>query len=202
MVKPHPQPPARPGAGKPTGKAGTAISPASVPAIIYTQGVAREETKHVPARSGPRRPYLFAHLKRSPSERAAGQPRPGPGISVFISLFTAAFVFLAGCPAFPLSPQTSPSAGGTVFSITAPAARSVAVVGSFNNWDRGRHRLAGPDGSGRWRIAVTLRPGRYEYLFLIDGKTWVTDPAAATVSDGMGGSNSVLIVPPGRTAPL
>jgi len=117
-------------------------------------------------------------------------------------LFTAAFASLAGCPAVPLAPPAVPAAGDTVLSLTAPAARSVSVVGSFNNWDRERHRLSGPDGSGRWRIVVTLRPGRYEYLFLIDGEVWVTDPGAPTADDGMGGRNSVLTVPREGTTPL
>lgn len=82
------------------------------------------------------------------------------------------------------------------FSVKAPEASSVSVVGSFNQWDPGRHRLAGPDREGVWQAEITLLPGRHEYLFLIDGTTWVPDASAAFVDDGMGGRNSVVIVGP------
>lgn len=82
----------------------------------------------------------------------------------------------------------------TSFSLVAPGAGSVALVGSFNQWDRDRHRLDGPDRAGRWTISIPLLPGRHEYLFLVDGSIWVPDTTAPVVDDGMGGRNSVVIV--------
>lgn len=83
-----------------------------------------------------------------------------------------------------------------LFFVKAPNAASVVIAGSFNQWDRERNRLSGPDPEGRWRVTIPLVPGRYEYLFLIDGTTWVLDGAAPSVDDGMGGRNSVVIVGP------
>ncbi len=55
-----------------------------------------------------------------------------------------------------------------------PGAKWVALVGSFNRWDTAVHRLmAQPD--GWWTISVTLAPGEYPYLFLVDGHP-VNDP--------------------------
>lgn len=55
-----------------------------------------------------------------------------------------------------------------------PDARSVALVGSFNRWDTSVHRLAlRPD--GWWTISLTLSPGEYRYLFIVDGVPW-NDP--------------------------
>jgi 1,4-alpha-glucan branching enzyme len=51
-----------------------------------------------------------------------------------------------------------------------------------------------PDGRGVWSIVLPLPPGRYEYQFIINHETWVLDPAAPAVDDGMGGQNSLLIV--------
>jgi hypothetical protein len=49
---------------------------------------------------------------------------------------------------------------------------------------------------GVWRCDLSRAPGRYEYLFLVDG-SWVMDPDATEVcSDGAGGYNAARTVPP------
>lgn len=84
----------------------------------------------------------------------------------------------------------------TRFVFVAPSAKEVALVGDFNNWDHGRAPLTKvTDGSGMWSIDVPLKPGRYEYLFLIDGKTWTPDPVAPpSARDDFGRPNSVVTV--------
>lgn len=80
-------------------------------------------------------------------------------------------------------------------SIAAPQASSVAVVGDFNGWDPKRTRLVRTSQEGLWRARLELPPGVYQYSFVLDGKTWVSDPGAKTMlSDGFGGHNSVIIV--------
>lgn len=83
-----------------------------------------------------------------------------------------------------------------VFSLRAPDAASVGLAGTFNRWDPSAHRLSGPDRDGVWTITVPLHPGRYEYLFLVNGAAWTADPDAPDADDGMGGRNSVLIIAP------
>jgi 1,4-alpha-glucan branching enzyme len=84
---------------------------------------------------------------------------------------------------------------GVFFSFYAPAAKSVTIAGSFNAWDIRKDSLAGPDNNGVWTIVLSLSPGRYEYLFIVDGKDWQPDPSVPAVDDGFGGKNSVLLVP-------
>ncbi len=43
---------------------------------------------------------------------------------------------------------------GVQFAVWAPNARSVSVVGSFNNWDRRRHAMRVLGASGVWEIFV------------------------------------------------
>ena len=44
-------------------------------------------------------------------------------------------------------------------------------------------------------IDVPLKPGRYEYQFVIDGERRLADPKASQyLDDGFGGRNSILIV--------
>jgi hypothetical protein len=78
------------------------------------------------------------------------------------------------------------------FVLHAPQARSVAVVGTFNDWDPGRLPLK-KRSDGTWETQVTLPPGQYEYQFVVDGTHFVPDPEATEQQDdGLGGANAVL----------
>jgi hypothetical protein len=42
---------------------------------------------------------------------------------------------------------------------------------------------------------LPVKPGRYHYMYVVDGREWVADPLATETSlDGFGGQNSVLDV--------
>ncbi len=78
-----------------------------------------------------------------------------------------------------------------------PGARSVAVVGSFNDWRAGSIALEDRDHDGVWRGVVVLPAGTHEYMFVVDGERWVADPLAGRyVADDFGRENSLLIVRP------
>lgn len=78
-----------------------------------------------------------------------------------------------------------------------PGARSVHVVGSFNDWGPASLPLEDRDHDGVWRAAVVLPEGTHEYMFVVDGERWVVDPLAGRfVADGFGRQNSLLIVRP------
>ena len=82
------------------------------------------------------------------------------------------------------------------FAVDVPAAHSVALAGDFNNWDPGAARLQ-PAGTGRWEALVPLAPGVYQYMFVVDGREWIPDPAAAEqVDDGFGQRNSLMRIRP------
>lgn len=104
-----------------------------------------------------------------------------------------AVVAAQGCGLRP-AVNAAPPVRRVDFVCSAPAAASVAVAGSFNRWSPDRDLLKGPDSSGRWTGALWLPPGRYEYQFVIDGRTWLADPELPSVDDGLGGRNSLLIV--------
>lgn len=109
---------------------------------------------------------------------------------------------LAAILLIPRSPETlapRESEGIAQFVGHFPGARSVEVVGSFNNWSRGLIHLRDENHDGIWHAAAVLPAGQHEYMFVVDGERWVTDPLAGRfVDDGFGGGreNSVLIVRP------
>jgi anti-sigma-K factor RskA len=76
----------------------------------------------------------------------------------------------------------------------APKAHSIAVAGTFNKWDERSHMLTKQE-DGVWTISIPLKPGEYSYMFIVDGKAWVTDPNAETYrDDGFGNRNAVMRV--------
>ena len=75
------------------------------------------------------------------------------------------------------------------FKIKADNAKSVYVVGSFNNWTK-KVRLRRLS-SGIWAKKMSLQPGRYEYKFFVDGD-WRIDPDnECKVYNSVGTFNSV-----------
>ncbi len=78
--------------------------------------------------------------------------------------------------------------------LSQPSAQSVSVAGDFNGWNPAKTKLERADG-GMWTVTLPLKPGRYEYMFVIDGKQWVPDPLATEEAiDGFGAQNAVLDV--------
>jgi len=101
----------------------------------------------------------------------------------------------------PGGPSVVPSAeeGIAQFVGHFPGARSVEVVGSFNDWRRGALSLSDEDHDGIWHGAVVLPTGQHEYMFVVDGERWVADPLAGRYVDdgfGVGGQNAMLVVRP------
>jgi Glycogen recognition site of AMP-activated protein kinase len=61
--------------------------------------------------------------------------------------------------------------------LEAPASSRVAVVGDFNDWDPAATPLHLTEKGGVWTVELRLKPGRYHYTFLIDGRRWERDPS-------------------------
>lgn len=101
-------------------------------------------------------------------------------------------------PDSPVSPEQTAALGETAvvqFVIVAPTARSVSLVGDFNDWAAFETPMQRVDGNGVWSVSVSLTTGRYRYAFLVDGTTWVRDPSAPPeLDDDFGRPGSVLTV--------
>lgn len=113
-------------------------------------------------------------------------------------LAAAAVAFLLLIPRFGGTP--GPAEDGTAvyvqFVLEAPGARSVAVAGDFSGW-QDRYSLEDVDGDGVWTGRIPLVPGIHQYMFVIDGVDWVTDPHAQHYADdGFGNRNAVIAVDP------
>ncbi len=77
-----------------------------------------------------------------------------------------------------------------VFQLKAPAATRVSLSGDFNAWDGEGIPLKRGRG-GLWSTTLGLKPGRYEYRFIVDGQ-WITDPEnSLSAPNPFGSQNSV-----------
>ena len=82
-----------------------------------------------------------------------------------------------------------------IFTISGIEAQSIAVAGDFNSWNTSANQLEDPEGDGIWTGKIFLKPGRYEYMLVVDDSKWVSDPNAKIYADdGFGSRNAVLYI--------
>ncbi len=75
-----------------------------------------------------------------------------------------------------------------------PDAKNVTVAGSFNGWNPDSFVMLKKN--GKWVFPIYLKPGKYTYKFVIDGK-WNLDPANELWENNeYGTGNSVLWIEP------
>jgi 1,4-alpha-glucan branching enzyme len=104
---------------------------------------------------------------------------------------------LVGCAprARVMSPLITPA--GVRFTFVSATARTVALAASFNGWSSVSHPLVRNGSAGLWTIVTPLPPGEHAYMFVVDGREWVSPPGADDyVDDGFGARNGVLVVRP------
>jgi 1,4-alpha-glucan branching enzyme len=80
------------------------------------------------------------------------------------------------------------------FRLRRPEASAVAIAGDFNGWSATSHLMSR---EGRvWTRRIALPPGEHLFMYVVDGRDWLTPPAAAErVPDGFGGWNGRVVVP-------
>ena len=108
-------------------------------------------------------------------------------------VLTGILLFPALC--FPAAHRPVIDEDGVTFTLQASDAEDAFIAGDFNSWHPSQDSMY-RDSTGTWVITLQLKPGRYEYKYVIDGgETWkhdITNPL--WVQDPYGGRNSVVIV--------
>jgi hypothetical protein len=115
-------------------------------------------------------------------------PEPVPGIDRPSQPVAAA----APTPARSVGAVSDNAAVRVQFVLVAPDAKSVAVVGDFNDWNPSATPLE--SARGMWSSEEVVTAGRHDYAFVIDGTRWIADPSAPRApADELGGGYSVLV---------
>jgi hypothetical protein len=95
------------------------------------------------------------------------------------------------------STQTAAPSSATLpvrFSVVAPKAARVSIVGDFNHWNPTTLPMRRSADGRTWEVEVRLPVGRYSYAFLIDGSLALDPTAPRGSGDDFGEPNSVLMV--------
>lgn len=122
-------------------------------------------------------------------------PRPSFRILGAATAATAIFVFFIFAFVFN-TPVISPICSAEVkfsLKLNDSKAHIVAIAGDFNGWNAQANLLEDLDGDGIWTGTLKLEPGKYEYMFVLDGEKWLPDPNALRYAkDGFGNKNAIL----------
>jgi hypothetical protein len=164
-------------------------------ASVVRAAVDRGEAPWARSRRGP-----FGWLV-SP-RRMEVSPLAGLALAAGFALLVAATTLVIsgeradGLPAL----ATAKSSQVVQFAIAAPNANTVTLVGDFNSWDAKTTPMTKGAVEGLWTVTVPLATGSYQYAFVVDGTTWVADPAATiALEDEFGTPSSVVTIGGGRT---
>ena len=75
------------------------------------------------------------------------------------------------------------------------AERSVAVVGDFNAWNESKHKMKLDKKRGVWIKSIALKPGTYQFRYLLDEGQWRNDEHADRYeATPFFSENSVIVV--------
>lgn len=121
-------------------------------------------------------PGFEARVLRAAVQPARRSPPIGAILALAGSVAAAAVLWRRPGGVVPVPPAVD-------FSVEAPAASAVTLVGDFNDWDRSRTPLHRVDGSSRWTVRMPLPGGLYRYAFLVDGGEWRPDPVRPVQTD-------------------
>ena len=91
--------------------------------------------------------------------------------------------------------QPQIAAEGIRFIYRGGTDSTVALVGDFNGWSKAENPLA-RDADGLWSAVVRLRPGIFQYKFLVDGTRYELDPGNPATIDNYNNTakNSVFVL--------
>jgi len=98
--------------------------------------------------------------------------------------------------------KPGPNTAPVLLTYSNPKAKTVSLVGDFNDWRIGAMPLTkGP--TGNWLQTVHLREGVYEYLYVVDDKDYTRDEFnPLSKPNPYGGVNSILKIGNPKTSPI
>jgi anti-sigma factor RsiW len=167
-------------------------------------GTAAEESTR-----GPSPGFSEGVMLRVGARARSARSRVSPWLTRMVWAAACLAAFVLGRSGHVTLPGNGGDAAETAMTATAPsgagpfrvarlvyvpgnaAVERVSVAGTFNDWNPDVNIM---ERVGEvWVIYVALPPAAYEYMFVEDGRRWITDPLAAqTRDDGFGRRNAVL----------
>ena len=87
---------------------------------------------------------------------------------------------------------------GVKFTYFNPDAKSVYLVGDFNNWNTSATPME-KNAEGLWSVVIPLSPGKYQYKFFVDGR-YEQDPTNP-ITEGPYGNSVIKVASDYRVLP-
>ena len=87
--------------------------------------------------------------------------------------------------------QMADQVASDVEFICSGAENYVKVAGTWNNWKP--QNLIYKQQDDTWMLSLNLKPGTYQYKYIIDGD-WIHDPSKRWIEDDKGNVNNVIVV--------
>ncbi|MGH7720774.1 MAG: glycogen-binding domain-containing protein [Gemmatimonadaceae bacterium] len=114
-------------------------------------------------------------------------------VALRLSLLDASTIAAdAASPAVALAFETRRGEdGGYTFSVHAPRARRVELMGDFTDW---RPVALARGGGGLWAVTLPVAPGTHRVNVRVNGGSWLVPPGATAVKDEFNGLVGVIIV--------
>ena len=140
--------------------------------------------------------HALRRIRGEAPRRGVG-PRIRPWLGAVAALAASLLAAVLLRPAPEAKPDHAPvtATRPVHLKLAAPASSRVTVVGDFNDWDPAGTPLRLSGDRGIWTVELRLKPGRYHYAFLIDGRRWAGDPSEARAPESdFGAPVSVLTV--------
>src|SRR4051812_22247432 len=120
----------------------------------------------------------------------------GIAASLLVAAFLGATIAKRDTLSSLLSRRSAAKAQHVQFTLVAPDAKKVAVVGDFNAWDASHAAFqARHTGGGVWTVTAPVAAGHHRYSFVVDDSVWMADPLAPRANDNdFGLPKSALVV--------
>lgn len=95
---------------------------------------------------------------------------------------------------FVLLPEKAQGRRAVLFSLETSPGHTVAVAGSFNDWNPDAAPMQYESGDRLYKSIIFLEPGEYEYKFVVDGEWLLDESNPGFYPNDFGTLNSVLVV--------
>lgn len=143
------------------------------------------------------RDEVVRRATRTPSWRVSLTVPMAIAAALLFAMFGGGATYIATRWSAAAAISAQAAASGVVpvrFSVIAPRASSVAIVGDFNHWDPRSLPMRRSRDGRTWQVEVQLPLGRYTYAFLVDGKLAPDPTAPRDAGDDFGTPNSIIMV--------
>ncbi|CAH1201402.1 1,4-alpha-glucan branching enzyme GlgB [Paenibacillus plantiphilus] len=70
---------------------------------------------------------------------------------------------------------------------------SVALAGTFNNWNGDRNYMSRMEDGTGWEIELPILKGRHLYKFVVNGEAWIVDPLNPSISEDAQNNSAITV---------